>query len=87
MHNNLICTVGTSLLLNLRGLPTEQHYETWLGRQPERDRPSLHWALIQAIKAAFDRQDWQQVAIHLVELPGSARLGGAEINSIRSDFP
>jgi hypothetical protein len=41
MRNNLICTVGTSLLLNLRGLPTEQHYETWLGRQPERDRPAV----------------------------------------------
>ncbi|RMH71384.1 MAG: putative CRISPR-associated protein [Cyanobacteria bacterium J007] len=60
MRNTLICTVGTSLLNNLKFSQNEE------------------------IKKAFENQNWNQLALLLLQQPNSARICGAEINSISS---
>lgn len=83
LPHTLICTVGTSLFKpNLYGLPTEENYENWLARQPERDRPSFTPAIVKTLRASLADKDWQTLAQSLVQLASSTRLCGAEINSI-----
>ena len=83
MKNNLICTVGTSLLRpNLLGLPTAPNYKAWLSRQPEADQPHLTLESVLALTTAFGNQDELKTAEKLARFPGSTRLCGAEINSI-----
>lgn len=83
MRNTLICTVGTSLFWpNLKTLPTADRYNDWLKKQPPADQPHLSPDTIAALKAAHDRADWLEVALHLSQLPPTLRLCGAEINSI-----
>lgn len=83
MINNLISTVGTSLLKpNLKGLPSSEGYESWLERQPPGDRPYLSLELTQNLKQALEHQEWKQVAELLATIPATVRLCGAEINSI-----
>ena len=59
MRNTLICTVGTSLLNNLKYAED-------------------------AIKQVFEEQNWNKLALLLLERKNSDRLCGAEINSITS---
>ena len=59
MRNTLICTVGTSLINNLKYADD-------------------------SVKQVFDTENWQQMALLLLKQPNSARLCGAEINSITS---
>jgi putative CRISPR-associated protein (TIGR02619 family) len=60
MRNTLICTVGTSLLNNLK------------------------FAKDEAIQAAFQDCNWNQISLLLLDQDNSARICGAEINSITS---
>ena len=93
--STLICTVGTSLFYpNLVNLPISEHYETWLKRQPEADRPYLSPEFIEKLRLAHSEvqhkiqqdsardRDWKTLAEMLAQLPGTVRLCGAEINSI-----
>src|SRR5687768_15603316 len=80
----LLCTVGTSLLFpNLAGL--RKTLADDLGKPddnksiPPRLRPAA-----ERLADAYDARDWQAVAAALAELPGDARLCGAEVNSITS---
>ena len=83
MRSTLICTVGTSLIYpNLKNLPSAANYEAWLSRQPEQDHAHFTPDAIAALKTAFDQQNWSDLAIHLSQLAPTARLCGAEINSI-----
>ncbi|MEZ5581395.1 MAG: putative CRISPR-associated protein [Candidatus Competibacteraceae bacterium] len=83
MKNNLISTVGTSLLRpNLLSLPTASGYETWLEKQPESDRPHLTQDSVITLADAFASRDLLKTAEILAQFPGSVRLCGAEINSI-----
>lgn len=83
MKNTLICTVGTSLLRpNLFGLPQLENYATWLKQQPSLDQPALTQEVIIGLATAFAKKDTAKIAELLSDLPGSARLCGAEINSI-----
>jgi len=59
MRNTLICTVGTSLLNNLKFAED-------------------------SIKQVFEAKNWNQLSLLLLEQPNSARICGAEINSITS---
>ncbi|HBB33999.1 MAG TPA: CRISPR-associated protein [Cyanobacteria bacterium UBA8803] len=59
MRSTLICTVGTSLLNNLKYAED-------------------------AIKQVFEAQNWNQLALLLLDRKNSDRLCGAEINSITS---
>lgn len=60
MRNTLICTVGTSLLNNLK------------------------YSQEEAIKQAFESQNWKQLSLLLLKKNNTDRLCGAEINSITS---
>lgn len=66
-RHTLICTVGTSLFGNLARLSE---------RTP--DNPS-NW---RAIRQAYDKGEWNKLARELVTLDPTARLCGAEINTI-----
>lgn len=66
-RNTLICTVGTSLFdSNLKRLTATP------------DVPG-NW---RELKDAFDRADWKQTAAELLKIPPSARVCGAEINTV-----
>ncbi len=81
--NTLICTVGTSLFYpNLAQLPDAAGYEAWVAKQPATDRPHLTSERIQALVQAYQARDPAAMARALTALPGTARLCGAEINSI-----
>lgn len=83
MRNTLICTVGTSLFYpNLKGLPSPENYETWLGRKPKQDREYLLPEAIDNLKAAFESENYGHLAEILGSIPGNVRLCGAEIHSI-----
>ncbi|HIK29869.1 MAG TPA: putative CRISPR-associated protein [Oscillatoriales cyanobacterium M59_W2019_021] len=90
-RHTLICTVGTSLFYpNLVGLPSSETYESWLNKQPDRDRPYLSPDFVEKLKSNWseiqqqpiDDRNWQPIAELLAELPSTVRLCGAEINSI-----
>ncbi len=66
-RHTLLCTVGTSLFGNLGRLSA---------RTP--DNPP-NW---RAVRQAFDRGEWNRLAKELVTLDPTARLCGAEINTI-----
>ncbi len=66
-RHTLICTVGTSLFGNLARLSE---------RTP--DNPS-NW---RAIRQAYDKGEWNRLARELVTLDPTARVCGAEINTI-----
>lgn len=82
MRHTLLCTLGTSLSANLKTLPAPDHYDDWLQKQPTPDRPHLTADTVTALKTAFDRADWDTLALHLSQLPPTLRLCGAEINSV-----
>jgi putative CRISPR-associated protein (TIGR02619 family) len=66
-RNTLICTVGTSLFdSNLKNLSDKP------------DAP-VNW---RELKDAFDRTDWKQTAAELLKISPSARVCGAEINTV-----
>lgn len=67
-RNTLICTVGTSLFYsNLNRLAV--------------DTPDVpeNW---RELKDAFNRQDWKRTAAELLKISPSARVCGAEINTV-----
>lgn len=66
-RNTLICTVGTSLFSNLNQLAADKP-----------DAPG-NW---RELKDAFDRADWKQTAAELLKNSPSARVCGAEINTV-----
>ncbi len=69
MRTTLLCTVGTSLFdANLKKL--------------NENMPNLpdNW---QGIKQAFEKKQWQQLAQELLKIDATARLCGAEINTIQ----
>ncbi len=81
--NTLISTLGTSLFRpNLQGLPSPEHYENWLSRQPQKDQKYLTLELVTNLKTAFNNENWDDVAQLLATIPATIRLCGAEINSI-----
>jgi putative CRISPR-associated protein (TIGR02619 family) len=81
--NTLICTLGTSLFKpNLFGLPSMENYQDWLSKQPKQDQQYLSSDLIANLKNAVDNKAWKILAENLVNIPGTTRLCGAEINSI-----
>jgi putative CRISPR-associated protein (TIGR02619 family) len=72
----LLCTVGTSLFFpNLQGLAQALRD----GKIKDELRPGA-----EAVATAFAAGDWPAVARHLIALPPSERLCGAEINSLAS---
>lgn len=84
-RNTLISTVGTSLFYpNLANLPDAAGYETWLAKQPAREREHLTCERVSALAMAYRERDPATIARALVALPPTTRLCGAEINSIRS---
>jgi len=67
-RSTLLCTVGTSLL------------ETNIARLPNVPfEPPVGW---EALKQAFERSQWQQLAQLLLEISPTHRVCGAEINTI-----
>ncbi|WP_017302242.1 putative CRISPR-associated protein [Nodosilinea nodulosa] len=83
MRQTLICTVGVSLFYpNLQNLPASTAFADWLARQPAIDQPHLSPAIVADLKAAYQQQQWADLAIALGQLPPTLRLAGAEINSI-----
>jgi putative CRISPR-associated protein (TIGR02619 family) len=83
MRQTLICTVGISLFYpNLQSLPASTTFADWLARQPAIDQPHLSPAIVADLKAAYQQQQWADLAIALGQLPPTLRLAGAEINSI-----
>lgn len=82
-RNTLISTVGTSLFYpNLANLPDAAGYETWLAKQPAREREHLTCERVSALAMAYRERDPATIARALVALPPTTRLCGAEINSI-----
>jgi putative CRISPR-associated protein (TIGR02619 family) len=90
-RHTLICTVGTSLFYpNLVSLPSAETYESWLNKQPDRDRAYLSPEFVEKLKSNWSaiqqqpigNRHWQPIAELLAQLPGTVRLCGAEINSI-----
>ncbi|HHU98200.1 MAG TPA: putative CRISPR-associated protein [Petrimonas sp.] len=78
--HTLISTVGTSLLGNLSRLPekpldAEENRES---KGPE----GLDWATVAKLKRHYRQGEWKALGQCLTEVPGHARLCGAEINSI-----
>ena len=67
-RHTLICTVGTSLFGNL----------SRLSEKSAPDKPS-NW---RALRQAYDKGEWNRLARELVPLDPTARLCGAEINTI-----
>jgi putative CRISPR-associated protein (TIGR02619 family) len=85
MRHTLICTVGTSLLGSLGGLPKNlDEYDSWLGRQPKNDRNHLDFDIVQTISDEYQKSNLQVIAKILNDFPSSLRICGAEINSITS---
>jgi putative CRISPR-associated protein (TIGR02619 family) len=74
----LLCTVGTSLFNNLRGL-------AWNLDDPKVVRPEIR-PVAEALVPAFAAGDWQAVVGVLGRLSPQERLCGAEINSLTSLF-
>ena len=66
-RHTLLCTVGTSLFSNLSRLSEDAP-----------DKPS-NW---RALRQAYDKGEWNRLARELVPLDPTARLCGAEINTI-----
>lgn len=84
MRQNLICTIGTSLLFpNLAQLPkTQEAYEAWLLKQPLEDREFLKLDLIDQLDKANKESNTQSIARLLTQIPAQVRVCGAEINSV-----
>ncbi|GAB4458946.1 MAG: hypothetical protein Fur0044_51870 [Anaerolineae bacterium] len=66
-RNTLICTVGTSL------------FESNLKHLSDKSDAPVNW---RELKNAFDRADWKQTAAELRKISPSARVCGAEINTV-----
>lgn len=84
MRQNLICTIGTSLLYpNLAQLPkTQETYGAWLAKQPLEDREFLKFDLIDQLHKANMESNIQNIARLLIQIPAQVRVCGAEINSV-----
>ncbi|MBE2183848.1 MAG: putative CRISPR-associated protein [Anaerolineae bacterium] len=68
MRNRLISTVGTSFLSNIRGTARADN--------------GIDTATHDLLRDLLDKENWGQLARELSKVPSSARICGAEINSI-----
>ena len=80
----LLCTVGTSLFFpNLAGLRRTLKDDD---AKPD-DKKTIRLAIrlvAEQLATAYEAKDWHAVARHLVALPPTERLCGAEVNSVAS---
>ena len=75
MITNLLCTVGTSLLINLRAVCANNDTQKRYGIQQEQ---------IDALKGPLQNGDVNSIATILLDCDPSAMICGAEVNSITS---
>jgi len=80
----IICTVGTSLLNNLKHLPDDE--ESFRKQRLGQDSAicTTGWPEILKIRKAYCEERWAALGRALTGIPGDAMLCGAEINSIAS---
>lgn len=81
--HTVLCTVGTSLVSNLDKLPREEGaFGKWLAEQAEQERAL--WTVERALelRRLWDARDVEGLALALGEVPTTARLLGAEVNSL-----
>lgn len=78
--HTLVATVGTSLIENLKKLPdsADKFYGEFISSGAE----NVEWPAIQRILHTYKSSQWRQLGIALKAVPDTARLCGAEINSI-----
>lgn len=95
---NLICTVGTSLISNLKRMEPEKFYQDLQRRDKHHDIPDLSVSgkydhlhdperlktLYTKIQTAFISSDYKKIASLFTELSPDFHLLGAEINSIEA---
>jgi putative CRISPR-associated protein (TIGR02619 family) len=95
---NLICTVGTSLISNLKRMDPEKFcqdlqrshkpqdipYLSVSGKNDHLNDPEQLKILLTKIQTAFRSSDYKKIASLFTELPPNFHLLGAEINSIEA---